>query len=143
LGGLNSAVSLSCLSPANIGVSCSFSSASIKPGGSATLTVATTGHSGSLEQRRGRNPWKPIYALLLFPAIGLVGIRSLGGRSRKSLVRTLLLGTALLSIAGSHVACGGSGNHGPVTPAGTYTVNIDATANTSLHHSTSVSVIVQ
>jgi uncharacterized repeat protein (TIGR02543 family) len=146
LGGFSSQVTLSCSAPTTQGVNCSLASTSATPGSSVSLTVTTTGPSAALTSSPGATHSSPIYAAWLgFPALALMGIGSVGLRSRKRRLTCLLFCAALLGSVALQMACGSSSSGGPKnsgTPAGTYTVNINATSGTT-QHSSSVSVTVQ
>lgn len=146
LGGFSGPVTLSCSAPTTQGVNCSLASTSAMPGSSVSLTVTTTGPSAALTSSPGAMHSSPIYAAWLgFPALALMGIGSVGLRSRKRRLTCLLFCAALLGSVALQMACGSSSSGGPKnsgTPAGTYTVNINATSGTA-QHSSSVSVTVQ
>jgi len=104
---------------------CSINPASLSFPGTATLTVSTFGPSGRLLSRPGSGL---LYALWL-PLIGLVATGSgLGTRrnEQKRRLKVAALACALFAGLTLQVACGGSGSSG--TPAGTYTINVNATA---------------
>jgi len=141
LGGLTSAVTLGCSAPTAQGVNCSFSSASAKPGSSVNLTVTTTGPSAALNVKTHSNL---LYAMwMYFPVLGIVGIGSVRSKNRRLAV--LFLCSVLMGFLALQMACssGSSTPKNPGTPAGTYTVNINAASGTSLQHNSSVSVTVQ
>jgi hypothetical protein len=143
LGGFASNVILGCSAPTTQGVNCLLSSASVKPGGSAMLTVTTTGGSGALGPAPGSMRLFPVYAAwLYFPVLTLIGIGSANLRGRKARVGLVLLSILMLALIALQVACSGSDVSTPPTPAGTYTVNVSAVSGES-QHGTSVSIIVQ
>jgi hypothetical protein len=148
LGGFNSPVTLACTAPSAQEVNCSLASTSATPGTSVSLTVTTTAPSAARNLSPGTVRSSPLYASWLgFPALALVGIGSLGLRSKNRRLSSLLLCSILLCSVALQTACGASGNSttapkNPGTPAGTYTVNINATAGATQHRS-SVSVTVQ
>jgi len=145
LGGYNNSVTLGCSAPAGQGVNCTVSPTSVKPGGASTLTVTTTGPSGSLAPLPwGTRPSGPIYAgWILLPAFALVGAGSTGLRIRRRRLIFTLACLLLIGLVGLQIACSsGSGPASPGTPAGTYMVNVNATSG-SASHSTSVNITVQ
>jgi hypothetical protein len=146
LGGFSGAVTLGCSAPSAQGLNCLLSSTSVKPGGSANLTVTTTGPSAALTLPPRTTHSRSLYAVwILFP-LAVVGIGSAGLRSKKQRMTFLLFCFCfvLLGLLSLQMACGGGGGGTKVaTPAGTYTVNINAASGTTLQHSTSVSINVQ
>jgi hypothetical protein len=148
-GGFNSPVTLSCSAPTTQGVNCSFASSTAQPGTSVKLTVTTTGPSAALTLSPGTRRSNPLYpAWFGLPAVALMGFGSLRRRSVRRRLAFVLLCFALCGLVAIQVACSnGSGNSGGgsgsgATPAGTYTVNINAVSG-SLQRSSSVSVTVQ
>jgi fimbrial isopeptide formation D2 family protein len=112
------------------GTSCVFNPpATNQPLTVVTMTVTTSNGNGSVAGLKfdfGGKP--PLYAALLFPVLGLVGIALSGSKTRKTRLRfaMVFVGAAmLLSFAG----CGG-GLHGPLTPAGTYQLTVTAASTT-------------
>jgi hypothetical protein len=141
LGGFANPVTLICMAPNAQGVTCAFSTTTIKPGGTATLTVRTSGPSGTLEQFPWRMQLRPLYAASLsLPALAMLGIK----RSRSRRHAFALMCLVVLAIFGLQLGCsGGNGtSNGPITPAGSYIIGINASAGTGLQHSSSVSVNV-
>ena len=108
---------------------CSISPTSLSfPGTPATLTVSTSGPSGSLIS----HPASGLLYALWLPLIGLVATgvglgSSQNGQERK--LRTAALACALFASLTFQVACGG-GSSG--TPAETYTITVTATASGNL-----------
>lgn len=143
LGGFTGAVALSCSAPTAQGVNCSLSSASVQPGGTATLMVTTTGPSSALTLPR-INHSKTFYATwILFPALAVFGIGTAGGGAKKRRLWSLLSCFMLLAVLTLQMACSsGGGITNPGTPAGTYTVNLNATSG-NVQHSSPVSITVQ
>jgi CSLREA domain-containing protein len=124
------------------GTSCVFNPpATNQPLTVVTMTVTTSNGNGAVAGLRfdfGGKP--PLYAALLFPALGLVGIALSGSKARKTRLRfaMVFVGAAmLLSFAG----CGG-GLHGPLTPAGSYQITVTA-ASTTVQASAPVTLTVQ
>jgi hypothetical protein len=146
IGAFNSAVSLTCSTPSAIGMACSFSPTSATPGNSVTLTITTTAPSAALASPPGTTRSHPLYAAWMgFPVLALVGIGSVGRRSRQRKLACLLFCAMLSGLVALQLGCSGStsgGGQNGGTPAGTYTVNITATSG-STQHSSSVSVTVQ
>ena len=108
------------------------------------MTVTTSsGKSNVISgQNFGDGGKPPLYAALLFPVLGLVGI-ALGGRKQQEdqedgcVWSMVFVGAvALLSFAG----CGGA--HGITTPAGNYQLTVTA-ASTTVQVSTPVTLTVQ
>jgi hypothetical protein len=145
LGGFSSAVTLGCSAPTTQGVNCTLASASVQPGSSVNLTVKTTGPSAGLIGLPGTAHSNRLLALwIYFPVLGLAAIGWVGVRSKKRGLACLLLCVLASGLLGLQMACGG-GSSSPKntgTPAGVYTVNINATSGTT-QHSASVSVTVQ
>ncbi len=143
--GFNSAVTLACAVAPVVaeGPTCSFSNpgSSVTPPANstatATLTVSTTAASALLERPSDRRS-SLIFCAMLMPIGGLTlvgaGLGSAGSRRRK-LFGLLMLGMILSGLL-LMPACGGSsgtkttGN--PGTPAGTYTITVTGTANSTV-----------
>jgi cytochrome bd-type quinol oxidase subunit 2 len=113
-----------------VGTSCVFNPpATNQPLTTVTMTVTTSNGNSAVAGLNfdfGGKP--PLYAALLFPVLGLVGIALSGRKARKTRLRfaMVFVGAAmLLSFAG----CGG-GLHGPVTPAGSYQLTVTAASTT-------------
>jgi len=144
IGGASGAVTLGCSAPTAQGVSCTVSPTSVKPGGSATLTVTTMGPSGALLPLRGPNPLGPLYAVWIsLPGLTFAGAGSSRLKPRRRRLAVALFFFILLSMLALQAACGGGISvRNPGTPAGTYTINLNATSG-SVTHTSSVSVNVQ
>jgi len=143
--GFNSAVTLACAVAPVVaeGPTCSFSNpgSSVTPPANstatATLTVSTTAASALLERPSGKKSSGIFYAMLL-PVGGITllgaGLGSAGSRRRK-LFGFLMLGMILSGLL-MMPACGGSGGTkttgNPGTPAGTYTITVTGTANSTV-----------
>jgi hypothetical protein len=142
LNGFGNAVTLACSAPASLGINCSFSSTSLMPGGSATLTVTTAASSTAMN--RSRSMMRFLYALGL-PILGVVfALMTLeaphrGGRKRLAILPFFLFAGVFLQ-----AACGGSNGtvsqHG--TPPGAYTITVMGTSG-SIQHSTTTTLTVK
>jgi Abnormal spindle-like microcephaly-assoc'd, ASPM-SPD-2-Hydin/Beta-propeller repeat len=151
LNGFNYPLSLSC-SGAPHDATCSFSSSSLQVTASGpvqdTLTVRTTArslvHPPSGGWRGRPVPWFALLAWCLFLAFGM---SAASGRRRQPVV-VLSMASAVLLVSLALISCGGGGGGGASTaanngtPAGTYTVDINATAQT-LSHSGQVTLQVK
>jgi len=118
---------------------CSFSPASLpagSPGTTVLLSVHTTAAMASLRPSGPFRPGAPLLAFWLsLPALGIV---SLGAHRRARKELAWLSGSLLvIALAGFLTACGGSSSGGgggqPGTSKGTYTFNVNATANGITH----------
>jgi uncharacterized repeat protein (TIGR01451 family) len=125
-----------------VGTSCVFNPpATNQPLTVVTMTVTTSNSKSAVAGLNfdfGGKP--PLYAALLFPVLGLVGIALSGSKARKTRLRfaMVFVGAAmLLSFAG----CAG-GLRGPVTPAGTYQLTVTG-ATTTVQASAPVTLNVQ
>lgn len=126
---------------------CTFNPASVTATGEVTLTISTTARGSAalqLPAQSGSNA--PYYALLLVPFLGLLGLSK--GNRRKLLLQ---LGGFIVVIVMvmSWAACGGGDGGTPPlrppvqgTPAGTYTVHVNAAAGGTTA-TTDVTLIVQ
>jgi uncharacterized repeat protein (TIGR01451 family) len=113
-----------------VGTACSFSPANTtQPLTTVTMTITTSnGRTVAAARNSGMSSRSPLYAALLFPVFGMVGIAFSGRRGRKARLRFALVvigALALLSFAGC-----GSGLHGIVTPAGNYQLSVSASSAT-------------
>jgi hypothetical protein len=126
-----------------VGTACTFSPATTnQPLTTVTMTVTTSNGKARAATARNAVPGSrsPLYAALLFPVFGMVGIAFSGRRGRKARLRFALVvigALALLSFAGC-----GSGLHGIVTPAGNYQLSVSASSAT-VQVSTPVTLSVQ
>ncbi len=152
LNGFDVPVSLAC-SGVPRGTTCSFSSSTVQipvsGSAQATLTVHTTARSlvhPPASDWRGRPlPWFLAWFGCAFLAIVLL----LTGARRRPLVVAIRIASVALLISLAMAACGGGAGGGGVspgsnngTPAGTYTLDITATAQ-SLSHAGKVTLQVQ
>jgi hypothetical protein len=127
-----------------VGTACTFNpSTTTQPLTTVTMTVTTSsGKAVAATARNSDGPRhrSPLYAALLFPVFGIVGVAFSGRRGRKPRMRFALVvigALALLSFAGC-----GSGLHGIVTPAGNYQLSVSASSSTT-QVSTPVTLTVQ
>jgi uncharacterized repeat protein (TIGR01451 family) len=125
-----------------VGASCTFNPVATSASGTVTMTVNTSGngHNVLVSQNSGVSRKSPLYAALIFPVLGFVGIAFGGRKSKKNRMRLaiLLMGLmALLSFAGC-----GAGFRDLTTPAGTYQITVTA-ASTTVQASTPVTLTVQ
>jgi hypothetical protein len=134
--GFSAAVSLSC-SGLPAGAGCTFNPASVTPNGSAansTLTITTTGRTLAAQMPHssgGRLSLGLLSTFLL--AAGLV----FGGSRKKRIAPICLMLVLATVLAG--VGCGGGPTPPPPssgTPAGTYTVTVNAISGSVTHQST-------
>jgi hypothetical protein len=118
---------------------CSFNPASLLAGSSGTTVVLSVHTTAAMASLRPSGPFRPRAPLLAFwlslPALGIV---SLGAQRRTRKKLAWLSGPLLvIALAGLLTACGGSSSSGgggqPGTSKGTYTFNVDATANGITH----------
>ena len=138
LGGFNQIVTYNCTGLPT-GATCTFAPASAT---SATLSIATTGPSASLDKIHSERS-RLFYALMLPGFLGLV--LSTGKKSRGAM--RLLSFVAVLSLAALWMpACGGGGSStqsNPGTPVGSSTVTITATAGSLTAPPTIITLSVQ
>ncbi|HEY2393857.1 MAG TPA: hypothetical protein VGK22_21970 [Candidatus Angelobacter sp.] len=125
-----------------VGASCTFNPVATSASGTVTMTVNTSGngHNALVGQNTGVGRKSPLYAALIFPVLGFVGIAFGGRKSKKNRMRLaiLLMGlVALLSFAGC-----GAGFRDITTPPGTYQITVTA-ASTTVQASTPVTLTVQ
>jgi len=132
--GFTGAVTLSCSSGLPTGAACSFSPNPVSLGKSSTLTITTTGAAASLTVPATKRSSTPFYAIwLLLPAM-LLSTAGLNAPKRKKLISYFLLAIAvagilfLVACGGSSSSSGGGGGGGGsgATPAGTYTITVQA-----------------
>jgi uncharacterized repeat protein (TIGR01451 family) len=132
--GITGQVTFAC-SSLPVGASCNFSPASVSASTTqqdVTLMVTTTPKlfaSKAPQQTSGRKP--VFYAMLMFPAMGMV-LLGFAGRSRRAsavrIVTLLLIMAGLIALS----SCGSGRTQNPgATPPGTYTITVTATAGTA------------
>jgi hypothetical protein len=143
-GGFSSAVNFACDGLPS-GASCSFSPSSVTPNGgpaSTTLTISTTAPTAALERRK--SPWMPEGGLAFAGVLGqLFGRRRLWKRARTTFSAVLFIAAAILAAGG----CGGGGSNSggggtPGTPAGTYTVTVNASVTGGTSQPTTLTLTV-
>ena len=137
VGGFNSPVALSCTGlPA--GISCSFSPATIAPGGSmaaSTLTIAVASTYSAGRMIMGM--------LLPFGLMGLAWMGGVGGRSRAARLRLLAL-ALVVSAAAVAFGCGGNSSSGSRQMAANSTASLMVTGTSgSIVHSVPVTLTVR
>ena len=142
-GSFNSAIALACSGlPQNL--ACSFSPASITPGGSAVSSVLTVAAAKvTATDHRERNNFLAATWLVSF---GLFGLTLIGKMERKRIV-TVLGACALAAMIVGGTSCGGGGKTSSVvnTPsagAAAYTITIQGSSS-SVQLATTVTVTVQ
>ena len=151
-GSFDPTVSLSCSNLPSLS-SCSFSPATLTPGGSdatSTLTVSTTAPSAFLTPPFGPRDDAPFYALWLgLPGLVVVGLTLVGQKPKKVKLGFYLSLSLLLALFVLQVACGGDGGTTPSpppprpgTPAGTFNITITGRSGW-LVRSTTASLTVQ
>jgi len=146
-GTFASGVSLSCSLPSTLTFSsCSLSPASVTPGsnpGASTLTVTTSGPSAQVVLPLSK-PYEQLFSIGLFPlGFMLVGIASLANVPKTRRIVSRIAALFLLLVLGQLAACGGAGSgQSSATPRGTYTITISG-ATGSLHHTSTVVLVVQ
>jgi uncharacterized repeat protein (TIGR03803 family) len=150
VAGFSGKVSLSCsVKPSSaLSPKCSITPNSVMPGNAATLTLTTTGPSGTLRSKFGSGLF---YALWL-PLMGLVvRTRPFGTKEktrRNGVAAGMLLGGILAISLVPQIACGGGASStsrlSNGTPTGSYTITVTgADSSGSLQHSATTTVTVQ
>jgi len=151
--GFNSAVSLTCsVSPTpSLAPGCSFSPNSVTPSVNGTVTstlsISTTAATAFLTHPSAANGNSLFYALA-FPVPGILMLgATVGSRSTKRKLLGFFAGFLFLAVITWLSGCGGGGgsqNGGnPGTPAGSYTITVNASVGSSILHSTTVTLTVQ
>jgi hypothetical protein len=96
------------------------------------MTITTLGRNNSAMVLPFASGRPPIYAVLLFPVLGLVGWAAMnlrrGNKTNKK--ARLRLAIALIGL-GIFLAFAGCGGNPLVTPPGTYPITVTGTATTS------------
>jgi hypothetical protein len=145
VAGFASAVSFSC-GPLPASAACSFSPASATPtGGSpanSTLTITTQTTAASLQQPTF---WMPASGLAF---AGVMGLLFAPGRLRRwnRQMRWLSWALVVVSVSLVGVGCGGGGSAAAgsqKTPAGSYTVAVNASNSGGSQHAASLTLVVQ
>jgi Bacterial Ig-like domain (group 3)/FG-GAP-like repeat len=133
---------------------CAFTPSSVAPSGgspvSSTLTVTTAGATAMLnmEKQSGPSlpPWIPTGGLAIAGAMGLAFAPRKIWRWNRQL-RVLSLGLLLASLSLSLMSCGGGGSSAPsnpATPAGSYTLSVNASdSGGGPQHAISLTLSVQ
>jgi hypothetical protein len=154
-GGYAGTVKFSCGTLPSL-ATCSFSPASITPSGSSpvssTLTVTTAAATAMLSpvrpfgpSRPPSSPWIPTGGLALAGVLGLAFVPARMRRWNREL-RVLSWGLLLASFSLSLMGCGGGNStpSSPGTPAGSYTISVNAADSSSgLQHAESIALSVQ
>jgi hypothetical protein len=140
--GFSQTLTLACASGLPPMSTCQFSSPSVSPGATSTLTITTAGPTAALMRHASG-----LYAiLLLIPAIVLGSLGSAAPNRRKLLSSSVVF--LVLGLSLGQVSCGGgqsaaartTGTGG--TPAGSYNITITGTSGAT-HNSTSITLTVQ
>jgi Bacterial Ig-like domain (group 3) len=154
-GGYAGTVKFSCGTLPSL-VTCSFSPASVTPSGgspvSSTLTVTTAAATAMLSPVRPfgpssppSSPWIPAGGLALAGVLGLAFVPARMRRWNREL-RVLSWGLLLVSFSLSIMGCGGGNStpSSPGTPAGSYTISVNAADSSSgPQHAESIALSVQ
>jgi hypothetical protein len=138
LNGFGNAVTLACSAPASLGINCSFSSTSLIPGGSTTLTVTTAGSSTAVN--RSGNMMRLVYAFGL-PLVAIVfAMMTLEEPCRFRRKRLAILSFCLFAGVFLQAACGGSNGNVSQngTPPGAYTITVMGTSGLTQHSTTTL-----
>ncbi|MGB9104931.1 MAG: hypothetical protein WCC59_09240, partial [Terriglobales bacterium] len=144
-GAFGAAINLSC-APGAADVTCSFSSASVTPGATATTATLTVTAASTVARAPGRS--MPAYIALWFGTLPVFGVVFLAAGRRKKWQMAVLL-MLLLVLVASHIGCGGGGttqtqssSSSQSTPgAKAITITVTGTSGT-LQHSSSVTVTI-
>ncbi len=142
-GGYSGTTSFACSSVPS-GASCIFSPSTVTPSGvaaSTTLTISTTPPSSAAAQP-GSVPWRTGGSLVLAGLLGIFLRPRRAARWLRTLCCLLLLGALAFCSA-----CGGGGSNGggssnPGTPAGTYSVSVNATGSGGTNQTLAIQLIV-
>jgi hypothetical protein len=153
VAGYSGTVKFSCGTLPSV-AACAFTPSSVAPPGgspvSSTLTVTTAGATAMLTmERRSRPslpPWIPVGGLAI---AGAMGLAFAPGKIRpwNRQLRLLSWGLLLASLSLSVISCGGGGNSAPSnpgTPAGSYTISVNASDSAGgPQHAVSIALSVQ
>ena len=133
------------------GAACTFSPASVTPGGAAatlSLTIATTSRTLAMARPR-RGSGRPLFAILLCAGVlGVVGLAAVPGKRRRNAllpVAILLIGAAFAGGCGSKSATTTTVTtqiNPNGTPVGTYAITVSATGNAGINRAVTVSLTV-
>lgn len=145
LGNFDNWVALTCASGLPAKSSCSFSQSQVKPGGGApqtTLNIATTAPTSAAVKHE--MAW-PFYAAFVLAPLGIVAAVS---RKRRPTARGACGVLSIALAVAAMQSCGGGGSSAPPppripgTPAGTYTITVQATSG-SLTKTTPLTLTVK
>ncbi|HET9180669.1 MAG TPA: hypothetical protein VFP59_00940 [Candidatus Angelobacter sp.] len=111
-----------------------------------TISILTIKSRAALSSASRPGPARraPLYAMLSFPAFGIV-LAGFGAQNKKKAIRWLVLAVLGLALVLGMVGCGGIPHQPPPvhgTPAGTYVITVTATASGSTATAT-FNVVVQ
>jgi uncharacterized repeat protein (TIGR01451 family) len=131
---------------------CAFSPATIDPSlgvspTTVTMTVKTTAAqvAGMTQPPSvggdGAGRQAPLYASLLFPVLGLVGLGTMGRKNKKARIQLTLCLVLMLALV-AMIGCGSGRHNIPGTPAGASTITVTATS-TGFTATGTVSLTVQ
>jgi uncharacterized repeat protein (TIGR01451 family) len=139
-GGFSGTIALTCTvtGPAPM-PTCAIASASVKPGGTATLMIDASALSAGLTSQGGLGATGGLFATWL--PLGLFGCVLTRGFAKKRR-RQWALSFLAMVVTILPMACGGGNSVTPPPVARTYTVTVTATSGT-IQHSTAISVTVQ
>jgi hypothetical protein len=143
--GFTSTLSFACTGlPAN--ATCSFSPATVTPGGSAaltsTLTISTNVATAALKKDAPTHPSDkraPLLCIIFLGAFTSLRVRRAGGAltAAKSVRYITIFPVLLLCLAfGVLAGCGGGGQSSSKTPAGTSTVTVTASGGGQMETAT-------
>ncbi len=150
-GSFENSISLACSGLPSF--SCSFSPASLTPGGTQatpTLTASTTAQSASLQPLENGSPRTFVYASWVgIPGLAFLGFALMNAKRREKRPRVWLLLLTLTFVLALQIACGGgietsqfAPPSSPGTPSDTFRITISGTSG-SLERSATVSLSVQ
>lgn len=123
--------------------SCTVTPSSVTPGSSpASVEVQIHSTASSALRPLWERSQSPLYAVMLLPGLGLVGlvwVTPARSKGRRRLLEVVLLLAVSLALMTSGCGSGGAGQ--PGTPSGTYTVVITGTSG-STSHSTNITLTI-